>query len=300
MDMWEAIIDRQIGFVNFTRELAVACRGTRVAVFGCGGNGAILDPLVRVGFEKFEIVDDDRVEPSNLNRLPFGTEAIGAPKVAAWKHYLTHINPACEVAAHQRRITHKDRDWVAERIQHNHIVALGTTSPEANLVISRLCHRARKRMVVGPASSGSLVVSTFTHTNGVTLEGLGGFGTEHLGLDEIDYKGLAPRYAKLVTFPGRRDKIREPEQRQMADGVLAARSCKIFVSLTNAAMCWEIVKNVAVMNHLPLQGTQVIEMPIMQVFDPYRGAAYYWNFETGQVGIPDWTSGEMSWREWEV
>ena len=155
-------------------------------------------------------------------------------------------------------------------------------------------------MVVGPASSGSLVVSTFTHANDVTLEGLGGFGTEQIELDEIDYSRLKPLYASLVSYPGRRNKISEPVRRQLADGELAARSCKIFVALTNAAMCWEMVKNVAVMNHLPLQDTEVIEMPIMQVFDPYKGAAYYWNYQTRQIGIPDWTSGEIFWREWEA
>ena len=84
----------------------------------------------------------------------------------------------------------------------------------------------------------------------------------------------------------------------LTDRVLEARSCKIFVMLTNAAMCWELVKNVAVMNHLPLEDTQVVEMPIMQVFDPYKGSAYYWNYQTRHIGIPNWISGEISWCEW--
>jgi|APSaa5957512622_1039677.scaffolds.fasta_scaffold22810_2 molybdopterin/thiamine biosynthesis adenylyltransferase len=298
-NMWESIIDRQTGFVNFTGKMADACRQTRVAVFGCGGNGAILDALVRVGFERFEIADYDTVEASNLNRLPFGIDLIDVPKVEAWKRYLATINPACQVTAHRRRITHKDRDWVAAVIERNDIVALGTTSPEANLVISRLCHRAARRMVVGPASSGSLVVSTFTHTDDVTLESLGCFGTEHLALNEIDYQSLTPLYARLVYYPGRKEKIDGLARRQMAGGELEARSCKIFVSLTNAAMCWEMVKNVAVMNDLPLENTQVIEMPVMQIFDPYKGAAYYWNYRTEQIGIPDWATEEIHWREWK-
>jgi len=299
MEMWESIINRQTGFLNFTKTLAQACRNTRVAAFGCGGNGAVLDSLVRVGFEKFEIIDYDSVEASNLNRLPFGMEDIGRAKVDAWKQYLGRINPDCQVTAHRRKITHKDCDWLEELIARSHIVALGTTSPEANLVISRLCHRAKRRMVVGPASSGSLVVSTFTHTGDVTLERLGGFPTEQLKLEEIDYRSLGPLYARLVYYPGRKEKLTPEALRQVANGELEARSCKIFVSLTNAAMCWEIVKNVAVMNDLPLENTQLIEMPIMQVFDPYKGASYYWNYQTGQIGIPDWVTGEVLWREWE-
>ena len=299
MSMWDSIIDRQTGFVNFTKTLADACRRTPVALFGCGGNGAVMDHLVRVGFEHFEIVDNDRVEASNLNRLPFGMGEIGEPKVEAWGRYLKDINPDCRIKTHRRFITHGDRDWVTEVIHRNHIVALGTTSPEANLVISRLCHEQKKRMVVGPASSGSLVVSTFTHTGDITLEGLGGFNTEHLKLDEIDYQKLPPLYARLVYYPGRKEKLSGGALQQLADGKLEARSCKIFVSLTNVAMCWEIVKNVAVMNHLPLEGTKGVEMPVMQIFDPYKGAAYYWNYQTWQIGIPDWVSGDIIWREWK-
>ena len=154
-------------------------------------------------------------------------------------------------------------------------------------------------MVVGPASSGSLVVCTFTHANDITMEGLGNFGTEHLELDEIDYQSLAPLYTRLVYYPGRKEKISESVRRQITEGKLEARSCKIFVSLSNAAMCWEIVKNVAALNNLPLENTHVIEMPVMQIFDPYRGAAYYWNYQTEQIGIPDWSSGEISWRNLE-
>ncbi len=299
MEMWESIVERQTGFVNFSKSLAKACQKTRVAAFGCGGNGAVLDALVRVGFEKFEIIDYDRVEASNLNRLPFGTEAIGLYKVDAWKQYLGRVNPSCQVTAHQRKITHRDCNWLKGIIEHSHIVALGTTSPEANLVISRLCHLAGRRMVVGPASSGSLVVSTFTHTGNITLERLGGFDTQHLELDEIDYQSLGPLYARLVYYPGRKEKLTADALRQVADGELEARSCKIFVSLTNAAMCWEIVKNVAVINDLPLENTRVIEMPIMQVFDPYKGASYYWNYQTRQIGIPDWSTGEILWRKWK-
>ena len=39
--MWNAIVDRQTGFLNFTPELATAMRETVVAVLGAGGNGVV-------------------------------------------------------------------------------------------------------------------------------------------------------------------------------------------------------------------------------------------------------------------
>ena len=57
----------------------------------------------------------------------------------------------------------------------------------------------------------------------------------------------------------------------MPAGRLPARSCKIFVSLTNCAMAFEAVKNVAVMNNLQLEGTSIVAMPVFHIFDPYSG-----------------------------
>ena len=44
---------------------------------GAGGNGAVIDFLLRVGYQHFVIVDFDVVEATNLNRLPFTPEYIG-------------------------------------------------------------------------------------------------------------------------------------------------------------------------------------------------------------------------------
>ena len=41
--MWDAITQRQTGILGFTPELNAAIGRTRVAVFGCGGNGAAVE-----------------------------------------------------------------------------------------------------------------------------------------------------------------------------------------------------------------------------------------------------------------
>jgi len=293
--MWDAIVDRQRGYLNFTPELARAMRRTRLAVLGAGGNGVVMDHLVRLGFERFTIVDPDVVEATNLNRLPFGKSQIGKAKVAAWKEYLLNVNPECDVIAHQVAIDRGSGPWLGELLADADLVFAGTTSVEANIVIGRVCATLKKRMIVGPASSGAWVVSTFTHDNGVTLEKVAGLGTEDQELTAIDYQAAAPKFKTLTFYPGRTGKYSPGVLEAMFSGELEARSCKIFVSLTNAAMAFEAVKNSAVLNGLALDGTTVTAMPVFHVFDPYSGCSYYFDALKREIGIPDWLTRDVRW-----
>jgi molybdopterin/thiamine biosynthesis adenylyltransferase len=296
--MWNAIVDRQMGFVNFTPELVTAMRETIVAVVGTGGNGVILDHLVRIGFEKFLLIDPDMVEDTNLNRLPFTITEIGQSKVKAWERYLKAINPDCRVETHQHAVCRNDGPWLTELLSKTDLAFLGTTSLEANLVTGRICGRLGLRMIVGPASSGAYVVSTFVHDNDITFEKVAGFGTEHLELTEIDYQSLIPKFQALSFYPGRKRKLYPQVREDMLAGHINARSCKIFVSLTNCAMAFEALKNTAVMNGLPLEGTKIVAMPVFHIFDPYSGCAYYYHILNRQIGIPDWLTGAIRWQQY--
>jgi len=294
--MWEHLVDRQRGIVNFTDELIEAIGRTRVLVAGAGGNGVVLDFLVRTGFQHFVVIDFDVVEATNLNRLPFTAEAVGKTKPQAWKEYLRAVNPACEVTAHCRRVTKNDEVWLADVIAGVDIVALGMTDIEANFLIPRVCHRLRKRMIVGPGTSNCWAVSTFTHEGDVSLERVGGFGTEGIDARDIDYQAVLPAFMRIYMFPGRAERLTPETLQKVQRGEIAPRNCKIFVSMVNAAACWEIVKNTAVLNGLPLRNTRVVEFPLVQVFDPFRGSAYYWDAAKNRIGIPNWLTGKIRWR----
>ncbi|MCE5334950.1 MAG: ThiF family adenylyltransferase [Desulfobacteraceae bacterium] len=294
--MWEALVERQTGYVNFTRETAAAMRKTVIAAVGTGGNGVVLDHLVRIGFEQFILVDPDTIEDTNLNRLPFTSAEIGTPKVTAWAKYLKAINPDCRVETHQRSVCRTDGQWLTGVLSRANLAFLGTTSLEANLVVSRICSRLGLRMIVGPASSGAYVVSTFVHDDGITFEKVAGYGTEHLELTEIDYDSLLPKFKALSFYPGRRSKYRPGISEGLLAGHIAARSCKIFVSMTNSAMAFEAVKNVCVMNGLGLERTKVVAMPVFHIFDPYSGCAYYYDILEKKIGIPNWLTGEVRWE----
>ena len=294
---WHDLVDRQQGFINFTPDLHAALAETTVAVVGAGGNGAVLDLLIRSGFSRFIIIDPDVVEGTNLNRLPFGRDAIGRPKVAVWKQYLRSINPDCTVIACERSIGRHDGSWLKEIFAGVSLIFLGTTDVEANLVTGRIASDLGIRMIIGPASSGSCIVSTFTHDNGLNVETLGRFGTSKTPLQDIDYQALRPLYAKAMAFPGRQGNVAPETWESMLRGSLPSRSCGIFVRLTNAAMALEGIKNVAALHGLPLVRTTVVAMPEVQVFDPWSGCAYRFNVQTGAIGIPIWPSGEMQWLD---
>jgi molybdopterin/thiamine biosynthesis adenylyltransferase len=294
---WNSLVDRQLGFTDFSPKLHQAIRDTRVAAIGAGGNGSVLDLLVRAGFMRFVIIDGDQVEATNLNRLPFNQNAVGQPKTEAWKRHLLAINPECDVHIHTRYVKGNDVAWLREALRGVRLAFLGTTDVEANIVAGRLCAQAGIRTIIGPASSGSLIVSTFKHNDGLNVEKMGRFGTEDTPLEDINYPALRERCAKVLAFPGR-EKHLEPETRDaVLQDRMPARSCGFFVRLTNAAMAFEAVKNVAEMHGLPLRSTKVTAMPLVQIFDPWTGSAYMFDAASARIGVPDPFSGEICWQD---
>lgn len=72
---------------------------SRVAVFGIGGVGGFaLEALVRAGIGTLDIIDNDQVAVSNLNRQIIATHAsIGRDKVEVARERILQINPAARV-----------------------------------------------------------------------------------------------------------------------------------------------------------------------------------------------------------
>ena len=78
-------------------------KSSRVAVFGIGGvGGYVTEALVRAGVGTLNLIDNDVVCESNLNRQIIATRsAIGQPKVEVMAARIRDINPECQVNAHQ-------------------------------------------------------------------------------------------------------------------------------------------------------------------------------------------------------
>ncbi len=76
---------------------------SRVIVFGVGGVGSfVVEALVRSGIASIDIVDDDRVVLSNLNRQLYALHStLGQYKVDVAEQRIHDINPECTVTKHK-------------------------------------------------------------------------------------------------------------------------------------------------------------------------------------------------------
>ena len=74
----------------------------RVAVFGLGGvGGYVVEALARSGVGQLDLIDNDTVGLTNLNRQILATYAtLGMPKTEAARERVQQINPACCVRTH--------------------------------------------------------------------------------------------------------------------------------------------------------------------------------------------------------
>lgn len=73
--------------------------GARVAIFGIGGvGGYVCEALVRSGIGAFDLIDDDKVCLTNLNRQIIATrKTVGRRKTEVMKERILEINPDAKV-----------------------------------------------------------------------------------------------------------------------------------------------------------------------------------------------------------
>lgn len=78
-------------------------QASRVAIFGIGGvGGYVAEALARSGVGCFDLIDNDTVALTNLNRQIIATHAtLGQPKVQVMAERIHAINPEAKVHVHQ-------------------------------------------------------------------------------------------------------------------------------------------------------------------------------------------------------
>ncbi len=84
------------------KEAMERLRHARVAVFGIGGvGGYVCEALVRSGVGAFDLVDDDKVCLTNLNRQIIATrKTVGKYKTDVMRDRILEINPDADVRIH--------------------------------------------------------------------------------------------------------------------------------------------------------------------------------------------------------
>ena len=85
----------------FGKEAMDRLKGSHVAVFGVGGvGGYTVEALARSGVGAIDIIDNDKVCLTNINRQIIATtKTVGKYKVDVAKERIEEINPDCKVTA---------------------------------------------------------------------------------------------------------------------------------------------------------------------------------------------------------
>jgi adenylyltransferase/sulfurtransferase len=121
-------------------------KAARVLVVGAGGLGSpLVLYLAAAGIGTIGIVDDDRVELSNLQRQVAHTTArIGRPKAESAGEAARAINPGVAIEAHAARLTEAN---AAELVAGYDIVCDGSDNFDTRFLLADACVLARRTLV---------------------------------------------------------------------------------------------------------------------------------------------------------
>ncbi len=133
---------------------------SRVLLVGAGGLGSpVAYYLAAAGVGSLRIVDDDRVERSNLQRqILHRDDAVGTPKVASAAAAIAGLNPRTHVDARQVRLDASNIDALLADID---LVVDGADNFPTRYLLSDACVRHGKPLVYGAVHRFEGQVSVF-------------------------------------------------------------------------------------------------------------------------------------------
>lgn len=121
----------------FGKEAMERLEKSRVAVFGIGGvGGYTVEALARSGVGAIDLIDDDKVCLTNINRQIIATrKTVGQYKVDVMKERILEINPDCKVEIHKCFYLPENKDTF-DFSQYSYVVdAVDTVTAKIQLVM---------------------------------------------------------------------------------------------------------------------------------------------------------------------
>ncbi|WP_096784745.1 HesA/MoeB/ThiF family protein [Rhodobacter sp. CZR27] len=137
----------------------------RVLVIGAGGLGSpALLYLAAAGVGTIGVIDDDRVEGSNLQRQVIHADArIGWPKVASAAAAMRALNPFVEVRPYERRLT---EEIAADLFADYDLILDGTDNFDTRYLANRVAVAAKKPLISGAIAQWEGQVSLYDPAHG--------------------------------------------------------------------------------------------------------------------------------------
>lgn len=110
---------------------------SHIAVFGAGGvGGYVIEALVRAGVGSIDIIDNDTINITNLNRQIIALHStIGQYKVDAFQNRILDINPECNVKTYKTFFTSENSNEFDFRKYDYVVDAIDTVSAKIELVL---------------------------------------------------------------------------------------------------------------------------------------------------------------------
>lgn len=127
----------------------------RVAVFGIGGvGGYTVEALVRSGVGAIDLIDDDKVCLTNLNRQIIATRStVGKYKVEVMRDRILDINPDCKDGGAQVLLSAGDKGRVRFSSYSYVVDAVDTVTAKIALVMQSQRQERRSSAAWAPATS---------------------------------------------------------------------------------------------------------------------------------------------------
>ena len=118
----------------------------KVLIVGIGGLGCpLLIYLANLGIGKIGIVDNDKVELSNLNRqIIFRYQDIGKFKVELAKNFVKKINKKIKIKIFKKKLCEENKNKIMNKFD---IICDGTDNFETRYIINDYCKKNKKILI---------------------------------------------------------------------------------------------------------------------------------------------------------
>ena len=132
----------------------------KVLVVGAGGLGSpVLQYLSAAGIGKIGIIDNDKVELSNLQRqILYQTNDVGKRKVEVAYNFSKSINPNVKIFSYPYRL---EKNNIRELIKEYDFIADGSDNFETRFIINDICFFEKKKLVSAAVTQFDGHISTF-------------------------------------------------------------------------------------------------------------------------------------------
>lgn len=154
--------NRQIILKAFDFEGQEALKQSSILILGAGGLGcASSQYLATAGIGKLSLIDDDKVELSNLQRQVLHHDAdIGKLKVESAAQALKELNPELEIVTVAKRL---NDEALLSLVQEHDLVLDASDNVDTRNQLNRLCYQTKTPLVSGAAIRMEGQVSVFTY-----------------------------------------------------------------------------------------------------------------------------------------